>query len=124
MVDEHEADDVVKERESGHITNKMISDILVTCFEGGSNYWVEEVRLPDEVPEGATYASDVPGLGGTIQVVDFEGPRPVDREIMVQGIIMAANYMGLSVEDFYENHDAESADIALQFALFGEIIYG
>ena len=39
------------------ITNEMIEDILVGCFEGGSNYWITEVICKDW--KNTSYASDV-----------------------------------------------------------------
>jgi hypothetical protein len=50
--------------------------------------------------------------------------HPLTRAKMVHGINAAAKHWRMSVEAFVEDADADMADTAVQFALFGEIVYG
>ncbi|MCL4538218.1 MAG: hypothetical protein M1378_01220 [Bacteroidetes bacterium] len=114
------------------ITNQDIDDIVCTALEGGINYWcskVELTRKPTE--EGAKYLSDMVSRGGAIKLEVFEEdrdstkePKLLERDNMVQGIKKAAEHMKKSVQGFIEDHDAEMADVAVQFAVFNEIIFG
>jgi hypothetical protein len=117
------------------ITDKVIDDILCTAFEGGSTYWcptgVVIVSAPDDTV--GMSASDLVSRGGLLAIADdreqtgdarkFEW-RPLDRERIEQGIRRAARFLTEDVRTFHEEHDAVAADIALQFAIFGEVIYG
>jgi hypothetical protein len=124
------------------ITDQMIDDILSTAFEGGINYWCDEtmiLRLSDAYAfkrdefDGELHrrwASQVPstpmGLIAICEADDFERTwHPLDRERIERGIRTAAReFAGESVEEWYESHDASDADIAVQLAIFGKVVYG
>lgn len=113
---------------SDEITNQMIDDILCAAFEGGINYWCGNVMVLGDWPEGAKYASECPSRGGQLALPeqdDYETTwHPLDRGRIEAGIRKAAIESNQSVEEFYENHDAGDADCAVQYALFGEVVYG
>lgn len=113
---------------------QAVADLLVAAFEGGINYWVSGSVVVEKWPAGAVYASDVPSCGGSVvlNVDDDGGPLPEGvpsrvtlnyRKIM-NGIRKAAAYRGRSVDAFLEDNDAADADIAVQFAAFGEAVFG
>jgi hypothetical protein len=117
------------------ITNQNICDILATAFEGGINYWCKEVEVNDwgNLEPFPEFASGVPTNGGTLTLhlfpedAEIEGaPKPeiLGKTAIVRGIRMAADHMGLAPWKFIENHDAGDADMAVQFAVFGELIFG
>lgn len=109
--------------ECGPITDESIGDVLTTAFEGGSNYWATGVKVDDF--KGQDYASQAVGHGAEAVIsIDEDTPEVLTREKMVVGIGKAATYLGQTVERFIENHDADDADLAVQFALFGEVVYG
>ena len=106
------------------VTQQNIGDILVTAFEGGSNYWISKL-------DGHKYWSDseldtlIEHDDGLAFVIDDDGERhKLTADIVRDGIIKAAAHFEKSLDSFIYNHDANDADCALQFALFGEIIYG
>lgn len=109
---------------------QIVDDILCAAFEGGSTYWSgEAVRITKTPNKAAAYASEVPSRGGALAVHESgDGEMDVWHALtydkMVAGIKKAAQHYGLSVARFYDDHDAEYADVALQFALFNEIVYG
>lgn len=106
-----------------------VDDILVAAFEGGINYWAESVH-PTSWPEGAKYASDVVSRGGTVLIRELAEPGvtpqrwELDLVKMHTGIIHAAEHYKKAVAGFIEDHDANYADVAVQFALFGKLVYG
>ena len=110
------------------ITNEMIEDLLVGCFEGGSTYWITEVVSGDW--KGQTHASDVVTAGGSMRIFTGETNNAgmpefweLDLDKMLKGIRKYFEEMGARAVDF-ENMDAGDNDNVLQFALFGELVYG
>ncbi len=123
------------------VTDEMIDDILTTALEGGVNYWSGRhvVRVPEWPPDSVTsrydiggtpYASEIVSHGYVIEIPEQGDEAEViawhrlNRYKMVRGIKLAANHYRKSLEGLHEDHDADSADVAVQFALFGEIVYG
>src|SRR6266498_4743614 len=107
------------------VTDEMVEDILVAAFEGGSNYWITKVDVVGNWPKGAEFASDVLTRGGELSIQVFKDkPVTLTLRAMRKGIKKAALHYGLVPSKFYEDHDAEYADIALQYALFNEIVFG
>ncbi len=123
------------------ITRKDVADILTTCFEGGSNYWIGSVErrggaLLDiegfEAGDKDRWHSHFCAAGGTLLITEDEeggsgksSPRTITAQDVVGGIAKAAAHYGKDVRSWLENcPDAGEADVALQFAAFGEIVYG
>jgi len=117
------------------ITEQDERDLLATAFEGGINYWAGKAEvISDPWPKGAEYASDVPSLGGRVELHyddphagddgDFTGRYVITDKQLRQGIRKAAAHRGLTARRFLDEADAESADIAIQFMIFGEVVYG
>jgi hypothetical protein len=121
------------------ITDEMVCDIIVCAFEGGSYYWAPKAEIVKEPapPEGGwenfvKYGQEhFWANGGEYRVFepDDEGGEEgtwhtLTTEVMRKGIRKAAEHMGLTPERFYDEHDADSADVALQYALLGEVVYG
>jgi hypothetical protein len=116
------------------VTDKVIDDILCAAFEGGSTDWcpTDVVIVSAPYDTVGMWASDVVSRGGLLAIADdregsgdwrrFEW-RPLDRERIEHGIRRAARLLGMEVRMFHDEHDAVGADLALQFALFGEVIY-
>ena|SRR2546429_3169995 len=110
-------------------TEQMVDDILVGAIEGGSNYWcaaIHQDQRPEHLSDEKPWYSRWLSIGGTVKVLELEETtwHPLDRAKLEQGIRKAAELRQVSVEEFYENHDAGDADIAVQFAIFGQVIYG
>jgi len=114
------------------ITPQMAEDILVTAIEGGINYWVDEldtskVRYWDmeEILREGEKSRPLFRDGGMLWLQTEEGDwYNFGVDAVIRGIRKAAAHYGQSVRNFYEDHDAEGADVAIQFALFSEIVYG
>lgn len=117
------------------ITDTMVDDILTTAMEGGSSYWTREVRVIGGFPNvpstmfpeagDVVYASECLTKGRNLRWTDDEGTRhTLTLAKMKRGIRKAAEHFGQTPAAFYDDHDATGADVAVQFALLGEIVYG
>ncbi len=105
--------------------DQLIYDLLSTCFEGGSNYWCDLVKVKDNDYKGAEFASGVIYKGGVLFLyVDGVG-HELTLERFIKGMELGLNdnpQMILALQE--EQWDAGHADHILQHALFGELIYG
>lgn len=119
------------------VDTQRISDLLITAFEGGSNYWIAQIRYdqaPLEVlwresesyPRYSYYPLN-PGGVMSIRTDDDEEQKwhRLDQEVIQRGLdlfpVKAARHFA---EWMIENDDATTADVFLQLCLFGEVIYG
>jgi hypothetical protein len=118
----------IKIEKTLELTNENINDLLVTAFEGGINYWCGKVKIKS-IPDGADvqYASDVISIGGTLELQDIESPDKWDLtlEKMLKGIKWYCEQNGYTnADDLMDNHDADTADAIVQYALFDEVVFG
>jgi hypothetical protein len=128
---------------------QRISDLLVGAFEGGSNYWynITGADYPDTLTfrtsETFKYPADAalnPGGWLTIETlendeIDGATQWKLDLDACKRALLMMASGKWKGSEscqkplrfwaDFMsENDDAETADVFLQLACFGEIVFG
>ena len=98
--------------------------VMVTALEGGINYWADDVIYPENEECNRMRASDiVASTEHSIVIVDCEGdPHNLNREKLLKGLSMYAKEHGLTTDA--GQIDATAADLIIQFALFGEIVYG
>lgn len=120
------------------ITDEDIDDIMSYALDGGITYWCGRVEVVGTCL--GDYASDQISRGGTLRLYDIEDEDEVyelTKEKFLQGVRLflvtpTFNFwrtVKLEGDDkFYINccgvMDAEDADAIIQYALFGEIIYG
>ncbi len=111
------------------LTEQDINDLMVTALEGGINYWCKKARI-SKMPEGCTkpmYASDVISKGGTLELYDAESTDKweLTLEKFMNGVkFVCERDKYTSAEDLIDNHDADTADAIVQYALFNEIVFG
>lgn len=127
---------------------ERVHDMLVSAFEGGSNYWY--MIVDEVVPEKHTFTvktwdykrekepsylhlEEIPfNEGGALLINDEKADEPklqepvrIDLETMEKGLqIMARDYKAHYADFLKENDDAETADVFLQCVVFGDVIYG
>ena len=120
-------------------SDQQIADLLCGAFEGGSNYWIEaisytkpKVEKPTEV-DGEIYPSYISypfHEGGVVHIFvddedDHASARVLNREKLQAGLQLMADKSPHHFADFLAgNDDATTADVFLQYCVFGEIIYG
>lgn len=108
-----------------------IDDIMVCALEGGINYWADSA---DEVEEKrvADWGHEQIARGGVLMIHDFEDD--LTHELTLEKFLTGFK---LWFENGYDNCgavsanevdcgmiDAGDADCIIQFALFGEVVYG
>jgi hypothetical protein len=113
------------------IPDEMISNLLCSAFEGGSNYWLRSAGTV-EAPSGVFDRTTAPlEPGGKVSIVLQEeavtgkGVKyTLDRDAILRGIVAmrekAPKHFG---DALAENDDAETGDVFLQCCLFGEVVY-
>jgi hypothetical protein len=105
---------------------------MVTALEGGINYWCASAKPKDGDYKGAEYASDSVSKGATLVLEQFEGEPSVEltKEKLLAGVVKYIEQEGISTEDHEELNDeisgadAGGADCIVQYAVFGELVYG
>lgn len=132
------------------ITLKDMADLLTTALEGGSGYWIDFVDI--FYPKGHTSASYKEGGefedkhsygipvynvwmydGGYLKIhtedeVDNKKVFVFDMKAIKKGFELMSKGKATPIRhwnDFVnDNYDADTADVFLQLALFGEVIFG
>ncbi len=102
-----------------------IKNVLITAFEGGSNYWY---FIKDQTEEGHP-ADVVCDKTGTLTIVDAEDHEEelgfLNQTIIGMKIQKFANERPKELHNIMEeNDDAADADVFLQYMVLGEIVYG
>jgi hypothetical protein len=124
---------------------QFLADIITTAVEGGIQYWarVTAYRWYSPDLDGGTAE---PGPGGTANayaiVVDGEDEDQVGHEVGLDDIARVLNGLRSAEPPKYWNADAvrrviaanrdndagdidaDDADVILQLAIFGEVVYG
>lgn len=117
------------------LTEEDIIDILCSCIEGGSNYWCQIQNCGEqwdevekELPDDSTIEDCIIALwnkGYALRVVDEE--EGIEYEIplknfidAIQSVIDDGTWDGNDVCDI----DGVVGDCIMQYATFGEVIYG
>ena len=109
------------------ISTQEIDDLMVTAFEGGINYWCGYAEIVEKPETECTLKSEVISRNGALELFDDESDDTwiLTREKFLKGVEKALNHFEYSnIQDMIENHDAETVDVIIQYALFDEIIFG
>ena len=110
------------------ITNEEISDLIVTALDGGINYWCGGVTVKQQPIFNWTFANEVIALNGILELVDSENTDEkweLTQEKFIKGLIKTMEHYDYNtVSILMDNHDAEVADVLIQYALFDEIVFG
>ena len=110
------------------ITANMLNDIIVTAFEGGIGYWavLDNTDEPDD--KGLFTSSWMTSElleGKILKFIDVEDKDTVwslTLNDLLNGVKLNANLRPHDCD--LENMDSTTADCIIQYALFGEIVYG
>jgi hypothetical protein len=117
------------------LTHELISDVLCSALEGGSNYWIQKIQLVepsewlfDSEPErgiGMHWTQDYPlNPGGALLISSDDGVLTLDWDAIQKGLtVLATDYPYRFCEILDNNYDANTADAFLQCCLLGGGIY-
>lgn len=108
--------------------NQCIDDIMSTALDGGISYWCDCAEVVGDYL--GEYASDQISRGGTLRLHDSDEDKwyELNLEKFIAGLTKIAEERGLDI--LYEGKidageiDAEDADAIIQYAIFGEVVYG
>ena len=114
------------------LTQEDVDDIMVSALEGGINYWCRRAEVVGEYL--GEWASEQISRGGAllIHIIDENEPKELDLAKFTKGVkLLVENgydrYRAFKKSDVGPNDicqvDAVIADMIIQFALFGEIIF-
>ena len=113
------------------VTQGDVDDIMVCALEGGINYWCSSAEVVEDEYYGE-YASDQISRGGSLRLYDSEDDEEyiLTLDKFLKGIKLAVND-GYGKDWFGDdgwldtmNIDGEAADVIVQMALFGEVVFG
>jgi len=125
------------------VEKERIKDILITAFEGGCGYWLT-ILSTDMIEESKKFKGELNlikllMMGATIPIRDAEDSKEILGELNVFKITQAIQSMAdgkdlkgkenehlkFHANNFFtENDDAETADVIIQIATMGEIVFG
>lgn len=113
------------------VTQEDIDDIMAGALEGGITYWCCKAEVVEDDYYGE-YASEQISRGGSLRLYDNE-----DDEQYILTLDKFLKGLRLAIKDGYGNDwfsddarldyamiDGEAADIIVQMALFGEVVFG
>lgn len=117
------------------LTDEDLNDILCSCIEGGSNYWAQiqnEGEQWDEVekklPAGHTIEDHIMAMwdeGYDLVIMDVEDGElhSISFERFLEAIQSVIDDGTWSSADIYDV-DGIVGDCIMQYAAFGEVVYG
>jgi len=124
---------------------QFLMDVLCTAFEGGSTYWAEAKNVkrddelnylafdvrPREPGDREGHESYRPSTNIALTKWQHITPEKIDKAIrgLLNGRHKAASYVVRQFAGYPGNldatdHDADGADVVVQLAAFGEIVFG
>lgn len=113
------------------VTQQDIDDIITTALEGGITYWCCKAEVVGDYL--GEYASEQISHEGTLRLYDSEEDKVYELTLakFMSGVGKAIKGNYFSDYGWYDgnsidtcNVDANVADVIIQLALFGEVVYG
>lgn len=109
------------------LTNEDVDDIVAAGFDSGISYWCSQLEVKDNDYKGANFTSEVLTRGGSVILQYEDGEDTETQELTIEklekGIQMAVD-AGMWDGDDVCDVDSDVADNIIQFAIFGELVYG
>lgn len=126
------------------IDDNRIRGLLCDAFEGGSNYWIDNIcpeltgglvfddfktggsqQIPDDYWHWSQLVPLVEGCAVVVKDNEDGKFHRLDREAICRGLqLMADKYPEHFLDVVNENDDATTGDVFLQLCLFGELVFG
>jgi hypothetical protein len=114
----------MKVRVDYEIDDDLIRGEVGNALDHGVSNWCASVDTRDW-PDGATYLSDIPSMGGTILMTTRDGDtHSLDLAKLKKGIRVMARDYPWHFNDFIRGGgDCYTSDALIQCALFGKLVY-
>tara|TARA_R100001082_G_scaffold95578_1_gene62820 strand:+ start:150 stop:521 length:372 start_codon:yes stop_codon:yes gene_type:complete len=109
-----------------NVTDEHIDSILCGSFEGSCNYWIDKIGVVNNDFKGAEFASEVVAKGGSLFIYENGEKHLLTLEKMIKGCQLYVNGNKNTKGRKFDIYkwDAIDHDMILQYAIFGEVIYG
>lgn len=125
--------EIVKAEMQIALSTEDIDDIMCGALEGGITYWCNRAEVVGEYL--GEYGSEQIARGGMLKLHDREGGKEYEltKEKLLKGIeLWAKNPVGCNCLEQIDgklridtcNADAIVCDAIIQYAIFGDVIYG
>lgn len=106
------------------VTDEIVSDLCSAAFYGGITYWCDRITVKgghENMTGGEALLA-----GKTLRLHEIEEDKWHELTLYqyIQGLKKYCEDRLVPLTDVHENHDAFTGDSIIQFALFGEEIYG
>lgn len=111
------------------VTQQDIDDIMATAMEGGINYWCDEAKVVEE-KRVAEWGHEQIARGGVLILHDYQEDDSLELNLekFLAGLKIYIENGGADCvfDDGIDTGkiDAEMADSIVQYAVFGELVYG
>lgn len=106
------------------LTGEDVDDIMADALDSGIGYWCGEAEVEGDYL--GEHASDQISRGGKLILHDIEDPD--ETHILDLGSFLSgykrAIEQGYFSGDLDDDYDAGVADVIIQLAIFGEVVYG
>lgn len=109
-----------------HLVAWDIANLLVTCFEGGSNYWIDKIQFVGNA-KGSPWYDEPSNFEGEFKIsfeIDGSIYELTPWTIRAGTALLIQHYPHRWSAIQSDDHDADDADVWLQLCLFGDVVYG
>lgn len=107
------------------ISEDLVKDVVITALEGGSNYWynIAKHNIDGDLYDGLFNQKNAKMLITDIETGEYLGDLTLEH--LNAGLtLMARDHRESFSAIIGESYDANDADILLQLAVLGEVVYG
>ena len=127
--------DYIEVKTKVRIPHEKIQDLIITAVEGGCRYWAS-FKFPKDWKEKYQSYEQIPFKDGNIEVYDVETDELLgylNRASIKIGLQLMADCKDLKGRQVphrhfknlvTDNEDAETADVFMQLAVMGEVVFG
>ena len=128
-------DKYIEVKATVRIPNQKIQDLITTALEGACRYWAS-FKFPDNWKEKYGDREQIPLQDGNIAVYDVETDELLgylnietvkvglqlmaNRKDMTGKVVPARHFKNIATD----NEDEETADVFMQLAVMGEVVFG
>lgn len=108
------------------ISDKDLENLLVAAFEGGINYWCNELLFETEKLGKELIVYERILKGEEVILFSSKGIEKwlLSKEKLLKAIPkVIAHFSYTSIEDMMSKHDANTGNTLVQFALFDKIVF-
>ena len=109
------------------LTKEDIDDIMCSALEGGICYWASKAKVVEEKRCG-DWGHEQIARGGALILHDAESSDKweLNLEKFLNGVKLWLQYGALQCDGTLDTGeiDADMADMIIQYAIFGEVVFG